>query len=161
MRSVASSRGALRDGDREGVEDHEGADKHGDAAEGQQHLLDDRDLLVRVARLGLHLGRAGDNLGAGGHDRLQLLDERFLGDAVRGGHQDLVELTGLVEHVLRSGEVEDGQRDLTGRPKADELCNAGDRELSHGAPRGDANRVAHVEAMLLGRPAVDRNLRRP
>ena len=58
-RSMANSRTALGHGDREGVEDDEGADDHGHAAEGQQdgaqHVADG------VAD---RLGVVGDRLGA-------------------------------------------------------------------------------------------------
>ena len=63
---------ALRDGDRQRVEDDERADEQGDAAEPEQEVRDERDPLVRVGRVGRRLRRAGLHLGGRGHERLEL-----------------------------------------------------------------------------------------
>ena len=69
---------ALRDRDRERVDDHERADEERDDAEGEQEVAEEADELVRVLGvLGRLLG-AGANLRSGGKDRLDVRHELSL-----------------------------------------------------------------------------------
>ena len=95
---------ALRDGDRERVEDQEAADEHGDAGEDEQGDLDEAERLadVRGALLGLLL--AGEH-GRGAAERLVDRGLQLLGrDAVvrRGG--DVRDVAGLAGDALHLGQ---------------------------------------------------------
>ena len=116
----------LRDRRRERVEDDEAADEQGEAGEGEQDLLDDRQLLVRSLRLRPRLGLAGGDLGAGGQERLDLAHERLRRDAVLRRHVDLVEPARLAEERLRGRDVEDRERQRADRVERREVGDAGD-----------------------------------
>src|SRR6185312_9961680 len=67
-------------------------------------------------------------------------------------------LSHLVEEPLRGRRVEDGDRRAADRLYGRERDDSGDAELVLGASRGDADRVADREVLLVGSAVVDRNL---
>ena len=72
----------LGDGDRERVEDDEGADEERDGGEGEEEVAEDRGEVAHVVRLLLRLlGRAHD-LDVAREDGLDRGDEIVLGEAV-------------------------------------------------------------------------------
>ncbi len=149
---------ALRDRDREGVEDDEGADEERDHAKREQEVAQKRDELIGVLRvLGGLLG-AGSNLRTVGQDRVDLRDELPLGDTRLTRNPDLVELADLPEELLRCDEIESGQGRAADRVDRAKLDEAGDLELLDRPFCLDTDRVANREILLRRGGDVDHDL---
>ena len=80
--------------------------------------------------------------------------------AVVGDDVDLVELPDLVEHLLRGGHVERGERGTREVVRLAEPEDARDRELLRRPLEQDRDGVADGEIELLGRRRVDADVRR-
>ena len=92
---------ALGDGDREGVEDDEGADEQRGAGEREQHRRHEAaDRLVDVVGHLLGVVRAGPHLEVGGGDLADARRERLGRHAVLGGGDDAHHLAVAVEPLL-------------------------------------------------------------
>ena len=149
----------LRDRDRDRVEDDERADEERDAAEAEQDLLDDPDE-ADVLRLLLHLRAHRPHLSGRRQQRPDLGRELRRRDVPLRGDADDVELADLVEELLRRLEVEDGDRRRADRGHGAELHDPGDGEELLRPARDDADRVARLVVLLVGRGLVDRDLAR-
>ncbi len=149
---------SLRDGDRQRVEDDEGADEECDRAEGQQEVADDAHedgdlaaVLVRLLDAGLDLNCVR-----------QVVVERG-GKLVRrrpalGGDGDGVELALPVEQLLRRCDVEDRERSAAERLDAGVLGGSDELEVLHRREGRHLHLVAHLVALILRRPGVDDDL---
>ena len=150
--------GALGDRDRQRVGDHEAAHEQGDAAEGEQEVLEDVEEPGRVLGGLLRLGLAGSHLGARREQRLDRRHQLVGRDALRGGDVDLVELPDLVEERLGGREREHREGRATERGQAGVLDRADDLELTHGTARDDADVVSHRVVLLTRGGSIDVDL---
>ena len=91
----------LGDGDREGVEDHEGADEQGHAGEDEQGDGKEAEVVADLARLPVGVLLGGLDPDVRGHHLLDPRPQLGRGDALGRGDRDLVELADLVGDELR------------------------------------------------------------
>ena len=149
---------ALRDGDRERVEDHERADEERDPGEGEQEVAEEgrelADLVLGVLRL-LH---AGLHLGVGRQERLDVGDELLRGRSLRCRDGDRVVLPLAVEERLRGRDVEDRERRGPDRLDVAVLRDPDDLEVLLRLERRDLDRSRRARSPR-GRPC--RRRRRP
>ena len=158
-RRSANSRTALGDGDREGVEDDEGADEQGRAGEGQQRRREEAPDAV----VGL-LGVVGGGL-------LPVLISRLRGSAWRRRATSSVGVTpGAAEATTRETlpsrpyqRLDVGHRGDDERRAADRghVAVIGDADQPHvldAGPRRHADALADREVLVLGQLAIDQHL---
>jgi hypothetical protein len=148
---------ALGDGDRERVEDQESADQEGDAGEDQQRGGQEAERLGEVGRLlvCLLLPRAHvEALAELSGDRG--LEPRGRRVAARG-HDDLGQLAPESGDLLRLGQRHDHRRYAEGLA-AVQGGDAADRVALGGRAAGDRDGVAGLEALVVRRRLVERDL---
>ena len=92
-----------------------------------------------------------------GNDRLELATSELLRDAVLRRDGDRREAV-LTSRAARLRDREDGERRAAERLDVAVLRDADDLERPHGAVRGDADRVADLEVLVLRRVGVDDDL---
>ncbi|MGD0996921.1 MAG: hypothetical protein ABR941_01190 [Thermoleophilia bacterium] len=149
---------ALGDGDREGVEDDEGADDHGHPAEGQQdgsqNVADGvADGLGRVG----HGLRRGLDLGVGRQRLREARGERLGRDARLGGDRDARILAIEIVPALGVGHSGRDQRGAADRRRVAKVEHARDDDLPDTLFGGEADRVAHLQVLVAGQLGVDRD----
>ncbi len=149
---------ALRDGDRERVEDDERAHEERDEAEREEEVPEDRCELAHLVRLLLGLGRRADDLGAGGENGGDRGDDVVFGDTLAGGHRDRVVLTFSPEELLGGRDREHDEADATEAVDLPVLGDADELERAFRLQRGDLNGVPDLESLLVGCPGVDDDL---
>ena len=121
----------LGDRDRERVEDDEGADEEGDAAEGEQEIADERDELAHALAVLVRLLRAGLDLG--GRGRTPSMAARSSSDPTPSrAPTAMASKPNFVEHLPRRRDVE--QRDR-GAAEAVDVAETGDPGQLEGARR--------------------------
>ena len=125
----------LRERDRERVVDHEGADGERDRREREQEVADEVDALADARGIRAGLLVAGAHLRARGQQRLDVRGQLLGRDPLVGREEDRVELSLLVQQLLRRGDVEDGERGAAERLHVTQPRDARDRELLARAPR--------------------------
>ena len=157
--------GALRDRDREGVEDHERADDQGDDREHEQERAHERDALLALGTGRVDGGLARDDLDTWLWNGVSLCTaartRAASSDCVtpaRADGADAVDATGLAEHLGRSRRRERHDPRATGV-----VVGPVGRDAGHGVLRrtglGDhAHGVAGCELAVTGRRAVDDDL---
>ena len=153
---------ALRDGDRERVEDRERADEDRHAAEHQQRDPDDRDELLQAVEREAVLLRGGHDLRPAAAPRRRPLRSCAAGDAVAPADEDRVDLVAATEQLAarRAGR----RRPTVAVPSDLTRAEARDADdLVSRAPRR-ASRSARVEptavVLVLGGGGVDDDLAR-
>ncbi len=127
---------ALRDGDRERVRDHEGADEERDPAEGEQDVAEHVEYRAEVADACLRLLRRGAYLRVRRKHGPDLREQRRARDVRFRGDVDLVELARLGEERLCGRQVEDRERRSAERGRVAVVRDARDREVLLAAARG-------------------------
>ena len=150
--------GPLADGDRERVEDREGADEQGDRREDQQRRRDERERVVDRGRQLVGDGLATDDLHPG---RQQLGDRPLQLDVVsagRGEHVDRVVAPGRIEQALRGRQVEAGQRDAGQVVITAERHDSRDRERLRPVGQVDQHPVSDREVVFGGRRLVHHDI---
>jgi hypothetical protein len=151
---------ALRDGDRERVEDYERANDERDVGEDEQERAQEAEVFFQVGGVlfGL-LGTGADVDGArqrGTDPRAQL----FVGDAGRGGDVDLVEAAGLADDTLGLREREQRDAGAAEGFAAAELDDAHDRVVLGGGAPGDDDLLPDLDVRAFGGRLVDRDFAR-
>ena len=161
-RSSANSRDALRDGDRERVEDDEGAHEQRRAREREQRGREEAaDRVVRGVGL---LGRVG-GAGLDGH-RARQRGAHGGGqprgrDAGLGGDGDAREVARALEPALDVGEPRHDERGPADRGPAAPLADAGDLDVLDARAGAQPDELADAQALVLGQLAVDDDLAGP
>ena len=148
---------ALRDGDRQRVEDDERADEESDSREREQEVADvlrELDLLQVLASL----LRRGERLRVRRQQRLEVRDELLRRDPRRGGNPDRVELAFAVEELLRRREREDREGGGAERFLVAVARDPREPEAPHRAQARDLDHVADLVAHFVRGPGVDRDL---
>ena len=161
-RSSANSRDALRDGDREGVEDDEGADEQRRAREREQRGREEAadrvvggvGLLRGVGGAGLHRhGARQRGADGGGQPRGR--------DAGLGGDRDAREVARALEPALDVGEQRHDERGPADRGSAAPLADAGDLDVLDARARAQPDKLPDAQALVVGELAVDDHLAGP
>ena len=125
VRSSAELGRALRDRDREGVEDDERADEQRDPGEREQQRVEEAEAALDVVRLVLRVLRARLHVDRPRQQAAQLARHRFACSAPLGDRDvDLVQLAALLADSLRLGQREDRDRRSAERGHVAELRRA-------------------------------------
>ena len=148
---------ALRDGDREDVEDDERADEQRHACEREQEVADElREGDVLRVFLGLSVGRP--HLGGRRQDRLDLVGERLLGDSLLPVDRDRVVRPYAVEQDLCRRNREDGEGRRADRSHVAVLREPDEVERANRLQGGDLDRVPDLVALFVRGGRVDDDL---
>jgi hypothetical protein len=149
---------ALRDRDRERVEDDERADEERDAREGEQEVADELRERRDVVRLLLRLLVARAYLRIRRQDGPDLRDELLGRRPGLGRRGDAVEGVLAVKQLLRGRDGEHGEGRAADGVDVAVACDADQRELAHGVQRRDADLVTDLEMLVVGGVDVDDHL---
>ncbi len=149
---------ALRDRDRERVEDDERADEEGDVGEDQEERPDEAELAFEIRGLVRGLLGRGAGREAARQDRLHARAQRGGGDAGGRGDVELVECVGLAGE--RAGDGQRRQHDARAAEvrALGELEDADERERLGAGLAGDAQRLTDTQVVALRGVLVDRDL---
>ena len=154
--------GALGDGDREGVEDDEGAHQQRRSREREQRRREEAaDRVVGgVGRLG-GVGGAGPH-GQRARQRLPHRGGQLRGrDAGRGGDRDARQLAGALEPALDVGERRHDERRAAERHAVPPPGDAGDHDPLDAGARAEADVLAHAQPLVARHLAVDDDVTGP
>ena len=157
-RSRASSLGALRHQDREGVVDDERADEQGDSGEDPHEDAEEVDVLVAAAAVLLLEHGAGDHVEVATERAADGAGELGLAHAGRGVHRDAVD--GAVPAEQPLGRVEREQHGAVAGPVVG-VAEARHADHGHVGRSGDGQHghlVARRQVGLVGQGPVDDDL---